>query len=112
MVGLLRAFGLTAVVFVGLMPTAGAPLVLRPAPKNQMRSFQRKPPSVPSYTLMALSGCLEVSIGVSEIQSALVTLSRNEPEDSLPPDLVSVLTTPPLNRPYSAEIAPVRIVVS
>jgi hypothetical protein len=47
-VGELRAFGLTVVVAVGLMPTAGAPLVLRPAPKNHTRSFQRKPPSVPS----------------------------------------------------------------
>ncbi len=29
---------------------------------------------------------------------------RNEPENELPPDFVTVLMTPPWNRPYSAEI--------
>jgi hypothetical protein len=46
------------------------------------------------------------------VQSSLVNESRNDPENSLPPDLVKVLTTPPVNRPNSAEIPPVRTVVS
>ncbi|MEO8348609.1 MAG: hypothetical protein ABI610_06820 [Acidobacteriota bacterium] len=39
-------------------------------------------------------------------------LVRNEPERRLPPDFVIALTTPPVKRPYSADMAPVRIVVS
>src|SRR5258705_9782207 len=50
--------------------------------------------------------------GVSFVHRGLVTLSRNEPLKALPPDLVIEFTTPPVKRPYSAEIAPVRVVVS
>ncbi len=37
---------------------------------------------------------------------------RNEPENVLPPDFVIALTTPPVNRPYSAETVDVVVVVS
>ena len=37
---------------------------------------------------------------------------RNDPLNSFPPCLVIVLTTPPENRPYSAETDPVWTVVS
>ena len=50
--------------------------------------------------------------GVSPFQLSLVTLARKEPENSLPPDLVTVLTTPPAKRPYSAEALLVMVVVS
>jgi hypothetical protein len=39
-------------------------------------------------------------------------LSRIEPENSLPPDFVIELMTPPVKRPYSADTAPVMTVVS
>jgi len=41
-----------------------------------------------------------------------VSESRREPLNSLPPDFVIVLTTPPVKRPNSAEMPPVRTVVS
>ena len=50
--------------------------------------------------------------GVVARQSSLFSDSRNEPLKSLPPDLVSTLTTPPPKRPYSAEMPPVATVVS
>ncbi len=50
--------------------------------------------------------------GVSAVHLSLSKLVRNEPCTSLPPDLVSVLTTPPAKRPYSAEIPDVDVVVS
>src|SRR5450830_9336 len=37
---------------------------------------------------------------------------RNEPENWLPPDFVTVLTTPPVKRPYSAETELTDVVVS
>ncbi len=51
-------------------------------------------------------------LGVSAAHLSLESESRSEPCSSLPPDLVSVLTTPPAKRPYSAEIAAVWVVVS
>ena len=47
--------------------------------------------------------------GVRARQASLANDVRNEPEKLLPPDLVIVLTTPPWNRPYSAEMLPVEI---
>src|SRR4051812_9630349 len=92
---------------------------LRPAPKNQRRSRRMYPPRVPSYCLLkvcALSGCTTLVIGswksVTFVHEGLVTVSRSEPLNSLPPDFVMVLTTPPVKRPYSAETPLVRRVVS
>ena len=45
-------------------------------------------------------------------QLSLMSVSRNEPLKRLPPDFVITLTTPPPNRPYSAEIPAVAMVVS
>ena len=42
----------------------------------------------------------------------MLKLTRSEPEKSLPPDLVMTFTTPPVKRPYSAEIPDVEAVVS
>ncbi len=50
--------------------------------------------------------------GVFATQSWLMTRVRNEPEKSLPPDLVRTLTTPPEKRPYSAEMPAEAVVVS
>ena len=52
------------------------------------------------------------SNGVTVRQSSLVIVLRYEPEKVLPPDLVTAFTTPPVNRPYSAEIPDVVTVVS
>src|SRR5205085_11340059 len=83
----------------------------RPEVKNQRRSRTAKPPSVASHTW--LSEFSRVSpAGDCADHAGLVRESRSAPENSLPPDLVMVLTTPPLKRPYSAEIAPVSTVVS
>src|SRR5216684_5754875 len=49
---------------------------------------------------------------VLAIHFGFVIESRSEPLNWLPPDLVSVETTPPVKRPYSAEMPPVKIVVS
>src|SRR5688572_3668651 len=53
-----------------------------------------------------------VWFGVLPVQDGFVKLSRSDPPNSFPPDFVIVLTTPPVKRPYSAEIPPVRMVVS
>ncbi len=47
-----------------------------------------------------------------DFQLSLPRLARNEPEKRLPPDLVSMLTTPPWKRPYSADTPEVEVVVS
>ena len=64
----------------------------------------------------AAEGCFVDAVDVVEViglagdaaswtvQLSLRRLSRNEPVNSLPPDLVIVLTTPPVKRPYSAEM--------
>jgi len=41
-----------------------------------------------------------------------VNVDRNEPLNVLPPDFVTELMTPPVNRPYSAETEAVDVVVS
>src|SRR5262249_44153786 len=50
--------------------------------------------------------------GVSAIHDGLLKFSRKLPLNLLPPLLVMTLTTPPENRPYSAEMPPTRIVSS
>ncbi len=42
----------------------------------------------------------------------MTSVVRNEPENELPPDFVTVLMTPPWKRPYSAEIPFTFVVVS
>ncbi len=50
--------------------------------------------------------------GVSSRQLSFVKVVRNEPLKSLPPDFVTAFTSPPENRPNSAETAPLVTVVS
>ena len=50
--------------------------------------------------------------GVSARQLSLLSVSRSDPLNRFPPDLVMTFTTPPPNRPYSADIPAVAIVVS
>jgi len=50
--------------------------------------------------------------GVSDRQLSLLMPTRTDPLTVLPPDLVTVLTTPPWNRPYSMGTAPVDTRVS
>ena len=52
------------------------------------------------------------SKGLVVRQSSLVNVVRSDPLNRSPPDLVMALTTPPVNRPYSAEIPDVDTVVS
>ncbi len=54
----------------------------------------------------------DFSNGVSLRHLSLFSVSRNEPLKRLPPDLVMMLTTPPPNRPYYAEMPAVATVVS
>src|SRR6185369_4192895 len=49
---------------------------------------------------------------VSARQLSLARESRKDPPKRFPPDLVTTLMTPPLKRPYSAEIPAVATVVS
>src|SRR5262245_36037609 len=76
----------------------------RPAPKNHSLSLMNGPPSVASYAgiTLATRGSV-VSIGYSARHLSSVNEVRNEPLQSLPPDLVIVLAMPPLKRPYSAD---------
>ena len=83
----------------------------RPAVKNQSLSRTTKPPNVVSQTWFSVDSRASPA-GVCADQRGLLSESRSEAERSLPPDFVIVLTTPPLKRPYSAEIAPVSTVVS
>jgi hypothetical protein len=54
----------------------------------------------------------DTSNGVCVVQLGLRKFTRPLPEKTLPPLLVTALTTPPLNRPYSAEMPEVRTCVS
>ena len=83
----------------------------RPPAKNQSRSRMMGPPSVYSYvgTVLSIFGSPN---GVIVLQLSLVNVVRKEPLNVLPPDLVSVLTTPPPKPPYSEEIPDVEMVVS
>src|SRR4051794_33916195 len=75
--------------------------------KNQRRSLTMNPPRVASKALFAMlsEGCWP-GHGVGAVHPPFVTVSRTDPLNSFPPDFVTVLTTPPVKRPYSAEIAP------
>ncbi len=79
--------------------------------KNQILSRMIGPPNVPSYAGTILSVFVSPS-GRSARHESLVNESRNDPLKLLPPDLVIMFTTPPLKRPYSAEMFPVEIFVS
>ena len=50
--------------------------------------------------------------GVCVDHAGFVSESRIDADNSLPPDFVIVEITPPVKRPYSAEITPVSTVVS
>src|SRR5436190_13697034 len=86
-------------------------LAQRPEVKNQSRSRTAKPPMVDSQTWLSERSRASLA-GVAADHAGLLSESRSEPENWLPPHLVMVLTTPPVKRPYSAEMAPVRTVVS
>src|ERR1041385_1498645 len=86
-------------------------LAQRPEVKNQRRSRTTRPPSVASHTWLSEFSRSSFAGDLAD-HAALVIESRSDPESSLPPDLVMVETTPPLKRPYSAEMAPVITVVS
>ncbi len=83
----------------------------RPAAKNQTLSFQIGPPRVPSYVGMVLSTWFSPN-GVLSFQLSLSRLTRKEPLKLLPPDFVIALITPPVKRPYSAEMPELDVVVS
>src|ERR1700733_5733267 len=92
----------------------------RPEAKYHSLSLTIGPPNVPSYVLNRVSGCawstvvgpLVTSNGVAVVQDGFVKFTRALPEKVLPPLLVIALTTPPLNRPNSAEMPEVRTCVS
>src|SRR5262245_55562964 len=55
---------------------------------------------------------LDFSNGVSTVHDGLSRFMRQLPENVLPPLLVTALMTPPLKRPYSAEMPEVSTCVS
>src|SRR5205823_7751867 len=55
---------------------------------------------------------LSLSYGVRLRQLSLFSVSRNDPLNALPPDLVTTFTTPPWKRPNSAETPDVMTLVS
>src|SRR6185436_3418967 len=83
----------------------------RPALKNQSAFFTIGPPIVYSCVGTTLSSLVSLN-GVTVRQLSLLTPSRYEPLNWLPPDLVIAFTRPPPKRPYSAEIPDVETVVS
>src|SRR6185436_16989726 len=82
----------------------------RPAPKNHVRLRAIGPPTVNSYvgTVWLLFGSPN---GLIVRQSSLLNVVRNDPLRPLPPDFVIAFTTPPVKRPYSAEMPDVATVV-
>src|SRR5439155_1740805 len=87
----------------------------RPALKNHRWSFAIGPPKVPSYVCWLMLGRVmlrDFSNGVSSVHAGLRRLTRPLPENLLPPLFVIAFTTPPLKRPYSAEMPDVRTGVS
>ena len=91
----------------------------RPDVKNHSRSRVIGPPNVYSYvgTTLSIRGSgvvarRSVSNGVSVRHMSLLIELRKLPENRLPPDFVMMLTTPPLNRPNSADTPPLATVVS
>ena len=89
--------------------------VSEPAAKNQRRSWTMYPPSVAetrSLRSLSLRRSRFSWKEDSSLHEGFVMSTRTLPASRLPPLLVTAFTTPPLKRPYSAEIAPVRICVS
>src|SRR5688572_23276949 len=87
----------------------------RPAEKNQTLSRKIGPPNVPSRNFDKVSGFVwlrDFWSGDSLDQDGLLKFIRTLPENVLPPRLVTMLITPPENRPYSAEIPDVITCVS
>lgn len=87
----------------------------RAAAKNHRRSRTIGPTKVPSCSLFTLSSCgvlFNFSNGDRASRARLVSVSRNDPENVLPPRRVTTLMTPPEKRPYSAEMPPVSTCVS
>jgi hypothetical protein len=74
--------------------------------------LKRNPPRVASYALFFVVLLSVVCSGDLVVHESEVIVSRSVAWNSLPPDLVSMLTTPPVNRPYSAETPDVVVVVS
>ena len=73
------------------------------------------PPNVPSKFCDGSEGRSvpwSFSKGVSSVHDGLVRFARKLPENVSPPFFVMALTTPPVKRPYSAEMPDVRICVS
>ena len=66
---------------------------------------------LPVDVLPLVNGCASLPVTYAR-QLSLLSESRNDPLKRLPPDLVIMLTTPPLNRPNSAETPSVATVVS
>ena len=91
---------------------------IRPAVKNHTRSLISGPPIVYSCVGTTSSSFVSLAkgslgrLGTSARQSSLVIVSRNEPLNWLPPDLLTMLTTPPPKRPNSADTPAVATVVS
>ena len=83
----------------------------RPAPKNQILSFQIGPPRVASYVGTTLSPRM-TPIGPWDCHLSLARVARKDPLKEFPPPFVTVLMTPPVNRPYSAETPDDTVVVS
>lgn len=50
--------------------------------------------------------------GLTVRQASSANVARYDPENVLPPDFVTALTRPPENRPYSAEMPDVVMVVA
>src|ERR1051326_149238 len=105
----LKTYGM----FVSVVCRERSDFVWGPAVKNHKRWRMRRPPNVPSYELFTSSiGSTCPAKSDFSVQFGFVSESRIDPEKSLPPDFVIVLTTPPVKRPYSAEMPPLRTVVS
>ncbi len=74
-------------------------------------SFRIYPPSVPSQSLSSAS-LRSMVAGVAAVHLGFDRANRSEPWNSLPPDFVRALTTPPVKRPYSADTLLTVVVVS
>jgi hypothetical protein len=104
-----RVFSLVLVKGIPVCANALRVVVLsaRTPLKNHRRFCTTAPPAVASYvgdSLPARDAPADFSNGVSALQAEFVKFVRKAPENTLPPLRVMTLMTPPLNRPYSAEI--------
>ena len=85
---------------------------VRPAVKNHRRSRRTGPPAVYSGVGTSFELLVSPANGVKARQLSFSSDRRNDPSRRLLPDFVIALTTPPLNRPNSAETDEVDTVVS